>query len=147
MTIPPSQPDPSLFQVPSDYKMVDEKVGPFILHKRILALRRQIGVLQLCFSPSLRLPGLRASGRKRLNNPSPLLVSWLPDSSSTTAALETALLDWSSPLTSLPSNVRRDWADGWMHRQTAAIRIVADGNFIRDLVHAAAPQDSDLATD
>jgi hypothetical protein len=32
-----SEPDPSLFQVPSDYKIVDEKVGPFILQKRLLA--------------------------------------------------------------------------------------------------------------
>lgn len=32
-----SEPDPSLFSVPSDYKMVDEKAGRFVLQKRLLA--------------------------------------------------------------------------------------------------------------
>ena len=32
-----SEPDASLFSVPSDYKVVDEKVGPFTLEKRWLA--------------------------------------------------------------------------------------------------------------
>jgi hypothetical protein len=32
-----SEPDSSLFQVPGDYKIVDEKAGPFILQKQILA--------------------------------------------------------------------------------------------------------------
>ena len=32
-----SEPDASLFQVPGDYKIVDDKAGPFFLQKRILA--------------------------------------------------------------------------------------------------------------
>ena len=32
-----SEPDSSLFSVPSDYKVVDEKVGPFTIQKRLLA--------------------------------------------------------------------------------------------------------------
>lgn len=32
-----SEPDSSLFQVPSDYKIVDDNAGPFILQKQILA--------------------------------------------------------------------------------------------------------------
>jgi hypothetical protein len=32
-----SEPDSSLFLVPSDYKVVDEKVGPFTIQKRLLA--------------------------------------------------------------------------------------------------------------
>jgi hypothetical protein len=31
-----SAPDPSLFTVPSDYKIVDEKNGPFVIQKRTL---------------------------------------------------------------------------------------------------------------
>lgn len=31
-----SEPDPSLFTVPSDYKVVDEKAGPFLLEKHLL---------------------------------------------------------------------------------------------------------------
>lgn len=32
-----SEPDPSLFQVPADYKIVDEKPGRFVIQKRMLA--------------------------------------------------------------------------------------------------------------
>ena len=32
-----SEPDASLFQVPPDYKVVDEKAGPFVMEKRMLA--------------------------------------------------------------------------------------------------------------
>jgi len=32
-----SEPDSSLFRVPSDYKIVDEKAGPFVLQKQMLA--------------------------------------------------------------------------------------------------------------
>lgn len=31
-----SEPDASLFQVPPDYKLVDEKAGPFVIEKRLL---------------------------------------------------------------------------------------------------------------
>jgi hypothetical protein len=31
-----SEPDASLFQVPADYKIVDEKAGPFVIQKRLL---------------------------------------------------------------------------------------------------------------
>jgi hypothetical protein len=31
-----SEPDSSLFSVPSDYKVVDEKAGPFVIQKRML---------------------------------------------------------------------------------------------------------------
>ena len=32
-----SEPDPSLFSVPDDYKVVDDKEGPFMIQKRVLA--------------------------------------------------------------------------------------------------------------
>jgi hypothetical protein len=32
-----SEPDSSLFRVPSDYKVVEEKAGPFVLQKQMLA--------------------------------------------------------------------------------------------------------------
>ena len=32
-----SEPDSSLFRIPSDYKVVDEKAGPFVLQKQMLA--------------------------------------------------------------------------------------------------------------
>lgn len=32
-----SEPDSSLFRVPSDYKIIDEKAGPFVLQKQMLA--------------------------------------------------------------------------------------------------------------
>lgn len=32
-----AEPDSSLFQVPADYKVVDEKAGPFVLQKQVLA--------------------------------------------------------------------------------------------------------------
>lgn len=32
-----SEPDPSLFSVPSDYKIIEEKAGPFVLQKRLPA--------------------------------------------------------------------------------------------------------------
>jgi hypothetical protein len=32
-----SEPDSSLFRVPSDYKVIEEKAGPFVLQKQVLA--------------------------------------------------------------------------------------------------------------